>query len=118
MSIVDLKILDLEKGATKEQITKKYRKLAKLYHPDKYKNPEDKKSAQEMFQTISNAYSRLTGEQGIQLGGLDMGNLFPVDIFSSAYRTSQKVKSKVSDTLGFSKTLSDDENFWECFKEK
>lgn len=48
--------LDIEKGATQEEIKKAYRILAKKYHPDKNKDL----NATEKFQTISHAYSILS----------------------------------------------------------
>lgn len=46
------KILGVEKNATKDDIKRAYRKLAKRYHPDK--NPDDKK-AEEKFKEINEA---------------------------------------------------------------
>lgn len=39
--------LDLEKGSSEEQIKKRYKELAKKWHPDKFTNPEEKENAQE-----------------------------------------------------------------------
>jgi molecular chaperone DnaJ len=54
------KILGIEKGATKEQIKKAYKKLAKKYHPDL--NP-DNKEAEAKFKEINEAVSVLADEQ-------------------------------------------------------
>ncbi len=50
------KILEVSKNATKEEIKKSYRKLAKKYHPDL--NPDNAK-AQEKFKEINEAYEVL-----------------------------------------------------------
>ena len=47
-----LEILGVEEGATKEEITKAYRKLAMKHHPDK-------NGDQEIFKLIGNAYDLL-----------------------------------------------------------
>ncbi|RMF43844.1 MAG: J domain-containing protein, partial [Planctomycetota bacterium] len=50
-------LLGVGRNATKEEIQKAYRKLARKYHPDL--NPDDK-SAQEKFKEIQNAHEVLT----------------------------------------------------------
>ena len=50
------KTLGLQSGATKEEITSVYRKLAKQWHPDVNKSPE----AEETFKKINQAYEFLT----------------------------------------------------------
>ena len=57
MEFIDYyKVLGLEKGATKEEIKKAYRKLARKYHPDL--NPNDTE-AQKKFQQINEAHEVL-----------------------------------------------------------
>ncbi len=53
-------VLGVEKNASKDEIKKKYRKLAKKYHPDMNKN--DPKKAEEKFKEISEAYGVLGDE--------------------------------------------------------
>ena len=50
----DLKVLGLNKGATKDDIKAAYRRLAKTYHPDKLAGIDDaiKKIAEEKFREI------------------------------------------------------------------
>ena len=48
------KILEVDRGASQDDIKKSYRKLAMKWHPDKNKN---KQQATEKFQRISFAYS-------------------------------------------------------------
>ena len=52
-------VLGLENGATRAEIRKAYRELAKVWHPDK--NP-DCKSCQEKFKLIAKSYEHLTEE--------------------------------------------------------
>lgn len=54
------KILGVSKGATKDEIKKSYRQLAKKYHPDL--NKDDKK-ASEKFAQVSEAYEILEDDQ-------------------------------------------------------
>ena len=49
------KILEINKNASKEEITKAYHKLAKIWHPDKNKAPE----AGEKFKQINEAHNYL-----------------------------------------------------------
>lgn len=53
------KILGLEEGASKEEIKKAYRRLAKKYHPDRNKSLE----AEEMFKRVNWAYGYLKGSK-------------------------------------------------------
>ena len=48
-------ILEINKNASKDEITKAYHKLAKKWHPDKNKSPE----ANEMFKKINDAHNYL-----------------------------------------------------------
>ena len=54
-------ILGVEKGASKEQIKKAYKRLAKKYHPDL--NKDDQKQAEEKFKEINEAVSVLGDDQ-------------------------------------------------------
>ena len=51
-------ILEITKNASKEEITKAYHKLAKVWHPDKNKSPE----ANEKFKKINDAHNYLTDD--------------------------------------------------------
>lgn len=73
-------VLGIQRGASAEEITKAYKKLARQYHPDK--NPGDK-TAEAKFKEVQNAYDILndpkkkeaydrfgyTGEGGMPSGG-------------------------------------------------
>ena len=50
-------VLGVSKGASQEEIKKAYRKLARLYHPDR--NPDDK-AAEDRFKEVQQAYDVLS----------------------------------------------------------
>jgi molecular chaperone DnaJ len=54
-------ILGVERGASKDEIKRAYRRLAKKYHPDL--NKGDPKEAEEKFKEISEAYEVLSDQQ-------------------------------------------------------
>ncbi len=54
------KILGVQKTATKEEIKKRYRVLARKYHPDK--NPDDK-SAEDRFKEVQEAYEVIGNDE-------------------------------------------------------
>ena len=56
------KVLDIEKGATEEQIRRKYKKLAVKWHPDRHKG-DSKEEAQAKFIEIQQAYEILTSRK-------------------------------------------------------
>ncbi|GFT80330.1 dnaJ homolog subfamily C member 22 [Nephila pilipes] len=55
-----LKVLDLDGSPTQQEITTRYRKLSREWHPDKHKNLEQKQLAQERFIEIQQAYEILS----------------------------------------------------------
>ncbi len=54
-------ILGVSRNASKEEIKRAYRKLAKRYHPDL--NPENREEAEEKFKEISEAYEVLMDDE-------------------------------------------------------
>jgi molecular chaperone DnaJ len=54
-------ILNVNKDASEAEIKKQFRKLSKLYHPDKQvgKSDNDKKNSEELFKEVNEAYSIL-----------------------------------------------------------
>jgi DnaJ-domain-containing protein 1 len=56
-------ILDIERDATPLQISSRYKALARIFHPDKYKQNDEytKEEATDRFKEISNAYELLMG---------------------------------------------------------
>jgi curved DNA-binding protein CbpA len=52
-----LKLLNLNVKSTEEEIKRKYKELAKVYHPDKYSNDDKKQEvAKRNFQKLNYAY--------------------------------------------------------------
>ncbi|MEX0690086.1 MAG: DnaJ domain-containing protein, partial [Candidatus Paceibacterota bacterium] len=81
------KILGIDKGASKEEIKKAYRKLAHKYHPDKTSGDEARfKEVNEAYQVLSNEKKRTqydrfgsgfpgAGGQHSGMGGFDFNNV-------------------------------------------
>ena len=57
----DYTILGVSRHDTKEEITKKYKKLALRFHPDR--NKENKKECEEKFKEISKAYNNIMNKK-------------------------------------------------------
>ena len=124
--------LELQKGASDDEIKKAFRKLAKKYHPDM--NPNDK-TAEAKFKEINEAYSVLSdpekkqrydayGHAGVDpsfgnsdggFGGMD----FDVsDIFGSFFGGSSRRRGPMrGDDIGYRIMLSFEEAAFGCKKE-
>lgn len=61
------KILEIDKGATNDQVKKAYREMAKKYHPDKVVTQDEaiKRGAEEKFKEVQKAYETIQKERGI-----------------------------------------------------
>ncbi len=61
-------ILGIQPSATDEEVKKAYRKLAMEYHPDKvsYLGEDIKKSAEEKFKKINDAYENIKSQRGFK----------------------------------------------------
>jgi curved DNA-binding protein CbpA len=61
-SFVDYyQVLELERGASHEEVKRAFRRLAMRYHPDR--NPQDTRQAEERFKQINEAYEVLGDEE-------------------------------------------------------
>ncbi|KAI9284047.1 hypothetical protein BC943DRAFT_91242 [Umbelopsis sp. AD052] len=76
-------ILNISKQATEDEIKDSYKRLCRVFHPDKHTDPEKKKAAEAQFQSIQKAYEVLVhptkrilydtyGEQGLK-GTMEVG---------------------------------------------
>ncbi|MHC5726503.1 MAG: J domain-containing protein, partial [Nostoc sp.] len=55
-------ILGLEPGASPAQVKRAYRKLVKIWHPDRFLEPKQKQEAEEKIKSINVAYNKLKSE--------------------------------------------------------
>jgi curved DNA-binding protein CbpA len=56
-------ILGLKPGASQGQVKQAYRKLVKIWHPDRFADPQQKQQAEEKIKEINVAYNKLKSEQ-------------------------------------------------------
>ncbi|KAF7284315.1 hypothetical protein GWI33_022298 [Rhynchophorus ferrugineus] len=56
-------VLEITREAAKTDISKNYRRLAKLYHPDLHRDKEAKEKAEEQFKALANAYEILKDDE-------------------------------------------------------
>ncbi len=54
------RVLELPLDATPEDIRFRYRQLARVYHPDRYSDPDDKEFVEAMMKRINEAYNALS----------------------------------------------------------
>lgn len=90
------KILELESGATQEQIEKQYRFLLHAWHPDKFSTQEQKDKAGERVREINEAYSVLgdTTKRNIYDRGYRSGFSTAQKSASNSPKPDQKPSSK------------------------
>ena len=55
----DYRLLGLIPGATKEEISRAWREIAAMTHPDKVMDPEAKKRAERRFASLNDSYHRV-----------------------------------------------------------
>ncbi|XP_044138067.1 dnaJ homolog subfamily C member 11 [Bufo gargarizans] len=56
-------LLNVRREATQEELKASYRRLCMLYHPDKHRDPELKKQAEQLFNLVHQAYEVLSDPQ-------------------------------------------------------
>lgn len=56
--------LELSPDSDSKAVKRKYRELAKIYHPDKVSNPNLRESAKKQFQAITEAYETIKNKRG------------------------------------------------------
>lgn len=99
-------ILDIDKKASNDKITKQYRKLAKKWHPDR--NLDNKEEAENTFKKISQAYEVLLdpkkrqiydqyGEKGLKEGHSNHMN--PEDILNNMFPGGHNDEPEVPDVI-------------------
>jgi len=61
------KILEIDQGATDEEVKKAYRRMAMKYHPDKVSHLGDefRKTAEDKFKKVNEAYEKIKKERNI-----------------------------------------------------
>ncbi|NAS10836.1 TerB family tellurite resistance protein [Poritiphilus flavus] len=61
------KILEIDKGASDDEVKKAYRTMAKKYHPDRVNTADEaiKKGAEEKFKQVQKAYEEIQRERGL-----------------------------------------------------
>ena len=55
-----LKTLNLQEGCTLDEIKKSYRELSRKWHPDKFRELQEKNEAEKKFMKIQQSYEILT----------------------------------------------------------
>lgn len=76
-------VLGIERGASKEEIKKAYRELAKKYHPDRYADNPLNDLAEEKFREIQEAYESLMNNNNYSNSSYSSGGQ------SSGYTSSE-----------------------------
>ncbi|KAG8595138.1 hypothetical protein GDO81_001433 [Engystomops pustulosus] len=56
-------VLGVSRDASKADIARAYRQLARKYHPDRYRTPEDRETAHNNFLVVATAYETLKDEE-------------------------------------------------------
>uniref|UniRef100_A0A1A8GUM7 DnaJ homolog subfamily C member 11 n=2 Tax=Nothobranchius korthausae TaxID=1143690 RepID=A0A1A8GUM7_9TELE len=76
-------LLNVRKEATLEELKSSYRRLCMLYHPDKHRDPELKRQAEQLFNQVHQAYEVLSdahsraiydifGKKGLEVEGWEV----------------------------------------------
>lgn len=73
-------ILELKPGASQAEVKQAYRKLVKIWHPDRFPSPEQKQAAEEKIKLINEAYNKL--------------KFYQPDTVKKTYQTAQTYQKK------------------------
>lgn len=90
-------LLGLPETATLLQVKKAYRKLARLYHPDK--NPDPK--ARDMFMAVDEAYDFIVDVKKGRIQPQQINNPFQDYVNAKKYSEEQKAKKKERGRLAY-----------------
>lgn len=108
-------VLNIPSNATDKQITHAYHKYGLIYHPDKHKEPIDKRNAELLFSKIKKAYDILinphkraiydsVGTKGLEQDGLQVviRSKTPSEIREEYERLAKEKEEKLLEKLTFS----------------
>ncbi|XP_033222572.1 dnaJ homolog subfamily C member 11-like [Belonocnema kinseyi] len=65
--------MNVPRNASNEEIISAYRRLSKLYHPDKHPNPDHKKEAEILFNRTRRAYEEFTAQNALNIEEIGVG---------------------------------------------
>ena len=69
------RVLEVEYGASQEQIKTRYKQLVRVYHPDRFVDPDDKRFVEQKLQDINEAYNALMHPERNNFGLTDASTL-------------------------------------------
>lgn len=98
-------VLGITRETSKSEISKSYRRLAKVHHPDMHRDPEAKKEAEERFKMIATAYEILRDDESRSDYDYMLDN--PSEYYAHYYRYyKRRVAPKVNVWLVIVVTIS------------
>ena len=129
-------ILGISENSTKEEIKKTYKELAKQYHPDKFKDVNEKKVAEKHFNVIKKAYDEIIKEFETNDSQIMMDQIYQsvdfIKFFSqfsseqiseSNHNNKQKSNKRVQEAINFMESKINDFNInwvfvYECIRKE
>lgn len=102
------RILDLEPGASFEEIKRSYHELVRVWHPDRFRDPKLRTKAEEKLKRINLAYERLCKEEQ------EATDNFTHERPSAATRANQDAKTTTDMEAGAPPTANSEHriNWW------